>query len=239
MSDPSNPSIEQSDEAVAQYLLNQPDFFARRPDVLAKLKVPSNTSGKTLSFVDAKLERQQTDLNLYESALAKQSARFEEIKANAVRNSTTVDRLHAWLRDVLLTTDDATIPLAVAAGLRIHFPDLQAAVKVWAVSARFANDDFAQGASEATKAFTASLEQPYCGAVGEAGAGEEPLQWLEDASGVQSLALVPLRTGRSGAFSGLLVLGSADASRFTPDMSKDFLNLIGELSSAALARLRT
>ncbi len=224
-----------NDDAVANYLLSQPDFFARRPDVLSKLRVPSSVNGKTLSFVDAKLERLQQDVIVYEEGLAKQTKRFNEISANATKNTETVDRLHAWLRDVLLTTDDGTIPLAIAAGLRVHFPDLQSAIKVWGVSARFANDDFAQGASDEAKAYAAELSEPYCDAV----TSQEPVLWLDEPAAAQSVAMIPLRTGRMGAVNGMLVLGSAEASRFTPDMSKDFLSLIGELSSAALARLRT
>ena len=48
-------------------------------------------------------------------------------------------------------------------------------------------------------------------------------------------ALVPLRGGER-AF-GLLVLGSPDPTRYSADMGTDFLMRIGELSSAALARL--
>ena len=37
---------------------------------------------------------------------------------------------------------------------------------------------------------------------------------------------------------GLLVLASPDVQRFAPDMGTDFLERIGELTSAALSRLR-
>jgi hypothetical protein len=37
---------------------------------------------------------------------------------------------------------------------------------------------------------------------------------------------------------GLLVLGSPDATRYTSDMGTEFLERIGELAGASLARLR-
>jgi uncharacterized protein len=37
---------------------------------------------------------------------------------------------------------------------------------------------------------------------------------------------------------GLLVLASSDGQRFASDMGTDFLERIGELTSAALSRLR-
>jgi uncharacterized protein YigA (DUF484 family) len=45
-------------------------------------------------------------------------------------------------------------------------------------------------------------------------------------------------SGSSTPAFGLLVLASSDAQRFTSGMGTDFLARIGELASAALARLR-
>ena len=53
-----------------------------------------------------------------------------------------------------------------------------------------------------------------------------------------SLALIPLRAGIAPQAFGLLVLASADQQRFASDMGTDFLERIGEITSAALSRLR-
>jgi uncharacterized protein YigA (DUF484 family) len=81
--------------------------------------------------------------------------------------------------------------------------------------------------------FASSLSLPYCGA----NAGFEAATWLEDASTVASLALIPLRHGSSTDAFGLLVLGSPDPTRFSADMGTEFLMRIGEISSAGLSRL--
>jgi hypothetical protein len=47
------------------------------------------------------------------------------------------------------------------------------------------------------------------------------------------MALVPIGPG---ATRGALILGSADADRFNPAVSTDFLVRIGEMISAALSR---
>ncbi|HXE19816.1 MAG TPA: DUF484 family protein, partial [Castellaniella sp.] len=52
-----------------------------------------------------------------------------------------------------------------------------------------------------------------------------------------SLAILPLRTASGADPVGLLVMGSDDAQRFTPDMGTTFLELIGTLAGAALGRL--
>ena len=68
--------------------------------------------------------------------------------------------------------------------------------------------------------------------------GLEAAGWLDDPSSATSLALIPLRAGIAPQAFGLLVLASADQQRFASDMGTDFLERIGEITSAALSRLR-
>jgi uncharacterized protein len=51
-----------------------------------------------------------------------------------------------------------------------------------------------------------------------------------------SMAMIPLRHGDTSF--GLLVLGSPDPTRYAAEMGTEFLMRIGEMSSAALSRLR-
>jgi uncharacterized protein YigA (DUF484 family) len=88
-----------------------------------------------------------------------------------------------------------------------------------------------QPVSDDAKSFTASLSQPYCGV----NAGFEAGKWLDDSAGITSLALIPLR--HQGESFGLLVLGSPDPTRYTADMGVAFLQQVGDIASAALARL--
>jgi uncharacterized protein len=66
-------------------------------------------------------------------------------------------------------------------------------------------------------------------------AGFEAGKWLDDSAGITSLALIPLR--HQGETFGLLVLGSPDPTRYTADMGVEFLQQVGDMASAALARL--
>ena len=78
------------------------------------------------------------------------------------------------------------------------------------------------------------MKTPYCGPNSEFLAAA----WLVDGgTSARSIALIPLRIGASPNAFGMLVLGSADASRFTPEMGTAFLERIGEITSAALGRL--
>jgi uncharacterized protein YigA (DUF484 family) len=67
------------------------------------------------------------------------------------------------------------------------------------------------------------------------GTGFSATKWLEDATAVQSIAMISLRQQPSSSAFGLLVFGSEDADRFTATMSTRFLARIGELSSACIS----
>ena len=60
--------------------------------------------------------------------------------------------------------------------------------------------------------------------------------WLGmDLVATAPLALIPLH--HEGTCFGLLVLGSPDATRYSAEMGVDFLVQVGDVASAALARL--
>jgi len=108
----------------------------------------------------------------------------------------------------------------------------QVALRVWGVAG--ADGVWSEGVSDDVKTFAASLTVPYCGL----NAGFEASRWLNDPVPVQSLAMVPLRRSSENASCfGLLVLGSPDALRYQADMGTEFLDQVGDITSAALARL--
>ena len=86
--------------------------------------------------------------------------------------------------------------------------------------------------SEDVRTFAHSLKAPYCGT----DTAFEAVKWLDAAP--RSLALVALRLETDGPSVGLLVLGSDDPARFSPEMGTDFLDRIALLASAALRRLQ-
>ena len=106
-------------------------------------------------------------------------------------------------------------------------------LRLWGLDSAHDSADFASGASDDAKTFATSLTQPYCGVNN----GFEAVRWLDEASSVASLALVPLRRAPAEAAFGLLVLGSPDPTRYSADMATDFLARIGEVAGAALSRL--
>jgi len=114
----------------------------------------------------------------------------------------------------------------------------QAAVRVWSTAERPLRDGLADLActrdvSDDIKSFANSLTQPYCGI----NSNFEAAKWLDESHTITSLTMIPLR--HDDACFGLLVLGSPDPTRYTAEMGVEFLEQLGDITGAALARLRT
>lgn len=216
-----------TEDDIAQYLASSPDFFERHASLLAAVQLSSPHGGRAVSLQERQAEMLREKIKGLELKAA-------EMVRHGKENTAIADKLQRWTRDLLMVRDAADLPAEISAGLARQFLVPQVAIKVWGVADVFAGQPFAQGVSPDAQAFASSLSLPYCGG----NPGLEAAQWLEDPAGAASLALIPLRAGAAPEAFGLLVLASADPQRFTADMGTDFLERIGELASASLARLR-
>lgn len=216
-----------TEDDIANYLANTPDFFERHASLLAAVQLTSPHGHRAVSLQERQAE------------MLREKIRGLELKgADMIRhgneNTTIADKLQRWTRELLLTREARELPTVATRALAEQFLVPQVAIKVWDVAPEFANEPFAQGASDDVMAFASSLTRPYCGA----NPGLEAAQWLDDPAAAASLALIPLRAGLAPQAFGLMVLASSDNQRFASDMGTDFLERIGELTSAALSRLR-
>jgi uncharacterized protein YigA (DUF484 family) len=148
-------------------------------------------------------------------------------------NAALSDRLHQWTRSLMLVDDAADLPDLMLLDLQEQFLIPDAALRLWGVATEFEGLPVAAAVSEEVRVFASSLTQPYCGA----NASFEAVQWLQSPQSIASLALIPLRRSLSTPAFGLLVLGSPDPTRYAVDMGTEFLTRVGELASAAAARL--
>lgn len=216
-----------TEDDIAQYLANSPDFFERHASLLAAVQLTSPHGKRAVSLQERQAEMLREKIRGLELKAA-------EMMRHGKENTVIADKLQRWMRELLLVREARELPQVAATELASQFLVPQVAIKVWGVSAEFSGEDYAQGASEDAQAFASSLAAPYCGH----NPGLEAAQWLVDPSSAQSLALIPLRAGAAPEAFGLLVLASPDPQRFASDMGTDFLERIGELISAALSRLR-
>ncbi|MDR0379682.1 MAG: DUF484 family protein, partial [Candidatus Accumulibacter sp.] len=88
------------------------------------------------------------------------------------------------------------------------------------------------GIDETLRTFTETLAQPYCGST----SGFETASWFGAAAQqARSQALIALRQG--GDTIGLMALGSEEPQRFYSGMGTLYLQRLGEMAAAALARV--
>ena len=223
-----NPTLQPiTEDDIANYLVQTPDFFERHAEVLAAVQLSSPHGGRAISLQERQAEMLRDKIRQLEHKVA-------DLIRNGHENMGIGDKLQGWTFGLLKATDPLDLPQLVTEGLAVCFAVPQVAIRVWDVAPAYQSHGFALGCSEDVKTFATSLMNPYCGS----NPGVEAQAWLADSARVRSMALIALREEPGAAAFGLLVLASDEVSRFTADMGTDFLERMGELASAALMRLR-
>ena len=219
-----------TEDDIANYLGNTPDFFERHAELLAAVHLNSPHSNRAVSLQERQAQMLREKIKVMEH-------RIMDMIRNGNENLLLSDKLLRWACTLFLTVDALALPDQIASEIALQFSVPQVGIKVWGVAPQYARADFAQGVSEDAKLFASSLMDPFCGV----NTGFEAISWLPEPQAATSLAILSLRLASAGSLSpafGLLVLASPDAQRFNSAMGTDFLARIAELASAALSRLR-
>ena len=224
MTEPVTPITEAD---IAQFLVHTPDFFERNADLLAGVQLTSPHGGRAVSLQERQAEMLREKIKVLE-------LRLMEMMRHANENMLIGDTLQRWSRQLFLVARPVDLPAVLVSEIKSQFSVPQAALKLWDVAEVYANEPFAQGASEDIRSLASSLTVPYCGV----NAGFDAVKWLEDPDNVASLSLIPLRNGATSPAFGMLVLASPDSQRYQAGMATDFLERIAELASASLSRVR-
>lgn len=223
---PSTPPI--TEEDIAEFLVQSPDFFERHADLLASVQLTSPHGARAVSLQERQAEMLREKIKVLEQ-------RLMEMMRHGNENMLIGDRLHRWARQLFLVARPVDLPAVLVSEICAQFNVPQAALKLWDVAEVYAGEPFAQGASDDVKSLAGSLPVPYCGV----NPGFDAVQWLDDPDAAASVALLPLRAHAGDGAFGLLVLASPDAARYQAGMATDFLERIGELAGAALSRVRS
>jgi len=214
---------------IANYLAATPGFFERHAAMLATVQLQHPHGARAVSLQERQAEMLRDKIKGLESKIM-------EMIRNGQENVGIADRLHRWTTTLMLTQDAAAVPAVLLRELRHEFIIPQAGLRLWGVGEAHAGAEFAQTVGADVKSFAASLSSPYCGV----NSGFEAARWLAEDGPTASLALIPLTRQLDGGAQqsfGLLVLGSPDPTRYTAEMGTEFLARIGDIASAALARL--
>jgi uncharacterized protein YigA (DUF484 family) len=217
-----------TEDDIANFLANTPDFFERHAELLATVQLSSGHGSRAVSLQERQADMLRDKIRGLES-------RVVEMIRHGQENVAIADKVQLWTIQLLMASAAHELPATIAQELQTQFSIPQVAIKVWDVAAPFLDSDFAANVSEEARSFASSLATPFCGL----NVGLETVGWLPDPGTVRSVALISLRSDDDPQAFGCLVLASSDPERFTSDMDTDFLQRIGALASAALSRLRS
>ena len=216
-----------TEDDIANFLANTPDFFERHAELLASVQLSSGHGNRAVSL-------QERQAGMLREKIKGLETKVVEMIRHGQDNVLIADKMQRWTRKLLQTAQARELPGTMVEGITTEFQIPQAAIKVWGVNGIFSDESFATGVSEDAQTFASSLTTPYCGV----NSGFESVNWLPEPAMALSIALIPLRAAAGAQASGLLVLASPDPERFHSGMGTDFLERLGELAGAALSRLR-
>ena len=209
-----------SEQQVANYLAEHPDFFANQLDLLSGLRVPHPTQDKAVSLLERQLMvlRDQSDNTRRQLQELVEVARENERLSRQLHELTLALIETGTLEEVLNTLQD----------------ELRSQFQADAVELRlFSQAELEKAVNEGEPGpsiFRRLMEQgrPKCGAL-----NKEQLSYLfgSQASEAGSVALVPITAKRT---LGILAIGSRDPARFHPGKGTDFLRRLGEVVSRTL-----
>jgi uncharacterized protein YigA (DUF484 family) len=211
---------------IASYLVRTPGFFERHAELLTHVELANPHGPRAVSL-------QQRQMEMLRERIGGLERRLMDMIRHGQDNAALTDRLHQWVCALMLVSDPRNLAERLVLDLQSQFMIPQAALRLWGVAPAYAGDPAARPVSAELQRFTSSLRTPYCGA----NTTVEAVRWLGQPSAVASLALLPLRRSYLAPAFGLLVLGSPDPTRYTPEMGTDFLVRVSELASAAVTRL--
>ena len=212
---------------IANFLANTPDFFERQAEVLATVQLSSPHGNRAVGL-------QERQAQMLREKIKSLEQRSMDMMRHGADNQLIADKLQRWTLSLLRTTEALQLPATVVRDLQSQFVIPQVAIRLWGLAQTHAAADFAAGVSDDVKAFVASLPSPYVGV----NAGFEAVQWLTWPAQAESVALIPLRLPDAATQTfGVIVLASPDAHRFHAAMGTDFLERISDIASAGLSRL--
>lgn len=220
-----------SEQSVHDYLTRHPDFFENHAILLKALQLP-HASGGAVSLV----ERQVSVLRQKDRKLEKQ---LKELINVARANDLLAAKIHELTLQLLAARDLKSTIVVLEEAMRSGFDADHAVLVVFGDPNAFDDVDVGrffrvvEQTSDTLGPFKTFLDgsSARCGQIRDT---QRSFLFMEDAEEVGSTALLPLAS--SGTDIGFLAIGSADAERFHPGMSIDFLTRLGDLIAGALKR---
>ena len=192
---------------------------------MANMVVPHPHGGRTISIT----ERQMLALRDKNKQL---ESKMGELLQFGEENDAISEKMHRLAVGMIAANSFQSVLHTLNFHLRDDLAIPHVAVRLWSRPADSEElPEFAE-VSEELQALAETLTQPYCGST----TGFETSSWFGEASlHIRSQALIAMRNG--GGTIGMIAMGSEDGERFYAGMGTIYVERLGEMASAALARV--
>ena len=225
------------DERVANYLLEHPEFFSNRENLLLKLSIP-HKSGQAVSL----LERQ---VSLLRRRNDESQEKINDFITNAKENDALFEKTRTIILSIINTKRIEELSALIDEKLKIEFD--ASASRLF-----FATEGAVDESEQVTPLFLLPLEhtrkvlgtlfqrkRAYCGNLEK----EQALLFFPETSTINSAAIIPIHFHDESEIISklpgipLLVVASNKAKHFNSSLDTLFLDFIGEILSAHMTSL--
>jgi uncharacterized protein YigA (DUF484 family) len=217
-----------SEQEVAAYLRQHPDFFERHLSLLTELTVPHNTGGGAVSLVERQVE-------LLRAANQKQQKQLDDLIQIARENEHLNTQLHEFTLQLMQCVDLAGMLAFIQKRLLRDFHVDEVSLHLFVPPkdpALAQGEAFVLGRAALSGPFQRVLDagKPYCGKL-----KDEQVATLFNTGKHEIASAVALPLGQGGSL-GLLGIGSQDRLRFQPSADTNFLLRMAQVISTGLSR---
>ncbi len=214
-----------SPEAVLEFLKSHPEFFEEQAAFFHQVEISHPYSGRTISLA----ERQMITLREKNRLL---EHRLGELLGVGESNDALGARMHQLTVALVGASRLDQIVGIVLKSLAEDFSVPQARLRLWGEGAANLGHDACTPVSAELIKEAAGMHHPVTGSVRT---GEVAAWFGSEGEEISSMALVPLRF--EGQTLGLLAMASGDAERFVAGMGTAYIERLGDVIAAALARV--
>lgn len=212
-----------NEDTIAEYLIAHPDLFRRRPDILSKLQIPHVEAEGASSLVEKQVNRLRLELT-------NKHSHFEQVVESARMAEQQQARVHRITLALVSATTQAQVKERVLACLKVDF-------NIDFVSIRL----HGEVETENTEAYAMLRDRVAQGrSFCDHRLPKRSMDWLFEGEiqKIASCAVVPISSEDSAdTVLGIIGLGDADPDRFSRDMGTVYLDRLGQLVGAVMARL--
>lgn len=204
---------------IAEYLAQNPDFFATHTDLLATMYLPNPHGSGTVSLAERQQVAQRDKIRQVER-------KYNELLQFGIENDSTSTKVHQLTLALLKANDLNSTVQALNDSLKNDFNVPFASLHLWAAPrlAEDAENTAFKTLDESIQSWADNLIEPYCGTT--------PVEAITHIHEVENASYAITVLG-DGQLTGLLIMASDDEKRFYPEMGTMFVKRIGELATAA------